>query len=114
MEGFWTVHFQGVQGWGTGVVTLVGGEIFGGDEGYIYMGTYAENAGAFSARIKVSKHAPGVLNVMGMEEFELEVKGLELVGATRQQSLHIEGRIPGSDQRLTGVLTKQRDLPARK
>jgi hypothetical protein len=28
MEGFWTVQFNGVQGFGWGVVTLVGGQTF--------------------------------------------------------------------------------------
>ncbi len=29
MESFWTVQFEGVQGMGAGVITLIGGQLFG-------------------------------------------------------------------------------------
>jgi hypothetical protein len=113
MEGFWTITFQGAEGWGTGVVTLISGKVFGGDEGYVYMGEYGDQDGVFSAHVRVTKHAPGVTNVMGIDEFDLELNGLEMLGAARPRTLHIEGRIPGTESRLLGTLTKQSDLPAR-
>ena len=113
MEGFWTIQFQGAQGWGSGVMTLIAGKVFGGDQGYIYLGDYDERGGAFIARIRVTKYALGVVNVMGQEEFELELKGIDMLGAARPQTLHFEGRIPGTESKLKGVLTKQSDLPTR-
>jgi hypothetical protein len=114
MDGFWTIQFQGVEGWGTGFVTLIDGQVFGGDEGYLYIGTYSGEDGNFSATVHVSQFVSGIANVMGVTDFDLVITGLEMVGAARQKTLHIEGRIPGTEMKLTGALTKRGDLPSRK
>ena len=49
MEGFWTVHFKGVQGLGAGVATLIGGQVFGGDTGFFYIGTYSQQGNTMTA-----------------------------------------------------------------
>src|SRR5580658_7553248 len=65
MEGFWTVQFTGVQGWGAGVLTLIGGRLFGGDSGFLYTGTYTEQGNALTARVHVKRYVAGIANVMG-------------------------------------------------
>jgi hypothetical protein len=113
VEGFWTVEFEGVEGWGIGVIFLIGGQLFGGDEGYLYMGSYAVQGGTFSARVHVRPFVSGIVSVMGRSEFDLELSGLDMVGAGRQPTLILQGKIPGTDQTLKGRLTKQADLPPR-
>lgn len=108
MEGFWTVQFEGVQGWGAGVVTLIGGQLFGGDNGYLYNGTYTEKGGALNALVHVKAFVPGTPNVMGRSEFDLE-----LGGAMQGSTIKATGAIPGTQLRINATLTKQRDLPAR-
>jgi T3SS negative regulator,GrlR len=49
VEGFWTVQFTDIQGLGFGVVTLLGGQVFGGDSGFMYTGTYTDSENAMNA-----------------------------------------------------------------
>lgn len=113
MEGFWSVQFHGVQGWGTGVVTLINGHVFGGDNAYLYVGTFTQNDSTFLATVHVSPYISGFQSVMGSSEFDLELTGLDMVGAARPKALLIEGKIPGTELILNGTLTKQGDLPQR-
>ena len=106
MDGFWTVQFSGVQGFGFGVVTLIRGHVFGGDGNFIYTGTYTDQGGTLNARIHVRRGAPGVQSVMGIDQFVLILTG-SLLGNT----LTAKGNIPGSNLQLQARLTKQSELP---
>lgn len=106
MEGFWTVQFSGVHGWGAGVLTLMGGQIFGGDTSFLYMGTYSQEGTALKGHVHVKRHAVGLPNVMGRDEFDLELSG-NLKGSI----IAVTAKIPGTHLQLAGTLTKQRDLP---
>jgi hypothetical protein len=75
MEGFWTVRFDGVQGFGWGVVTLIGGHIFGGDSAFLYTGTYTDQNSSLNAHVHVQRAAPGAPSVMGRDQFDLELTG---------------------------------------
>jgi hypothetical protein len=110
MEGFWTLEFAGIQGWGDGVVTLMAGQAFGGDSTFLYDGTYTDDGVTLNARMHVKRYVSlGIMpipSVMGREEFDLEITGT-LLGNTIQ----VTGVIPGTQLRLTGTLKRQRDLP---
>ena len=108
MEGFWIVKFTGVQGWGEGVATLIGGQVFGGDSGFLYGGSYTTQNNTLNARVHVKRYAAGTVNVMGRDEFDLE-----LTGVAQGNSISVTGTIPGTQLRLSGSLTKQGNLPAR-
>jgi hypothetical protein len=108
MEGFWTVQFTGVQGWGAGVITLIGGQLFGGDSGFLYTGTYTQHGNALTARVHVKQYVVGGVNVMGRNEFDLE-----LSGTMQGNTITATGSIPGTPLRLSGTLTKQGVLPLR-
>jgi hypothetical protein len=107
MEGFWTVGFQGVQGWGAGVVVLIGGKVFGGDSGYMYTGTYTQRGNTLDARVHVKQYVQGVPNVMGRTEFDLN-----LTGTLNGSTITATGSIPGAQGQLRGTMTKQQELPA--
>lgn len=106
MEGFWTVQFTGVQGFGFGVVTLIRGEVFGGDSGFVYTGTYTNQGNTLNARVRVHRGAPGVQSVMGRDQFDLE-----LTGNMQGNSIVANGSIPGTPLRFQATLTKRSDLP---
>lgn len=108
MEGFWTVQFSGVQGWGAGVLTLIGGHAFGGDTSFLYVGTYSVQGTAMTGRVHVKRHAVGLPNVMGRDEFDLELNG-----TLKGNIVTLAAKIPGTAMQLSGTLTKQGDLPAR-
>lgn len=108
MEGFWTVQFKGVQGFGGGVVTLIDGQVFGGDSTFIYNGTYTQNGNTLNARVHVKAFVPGGVSVMGLTEFDLEMNGSQQGNAITFVSV-----VSGTQMRLTGSMSRQRDLPPR-
>ena len=108
VDGFWTVQFQGVQGWGSGVLTLIGGQLFGGDTSFLYTGSYTLNGNQLQARVHVSRFAQGLPNVMGREQFDLEISG-----QVQGNSANVVGTVPGTQQRLSATLTKRGELPPR-
>jgi hypothetical protein len=107
MEGFWTVQFTGVQGIGAGVATLIAGQLFGGDSGFLYTGTYQQTGSSMTARVHVKRHAAGP-NVMGRSEFDLE-----LTGTLQGNVIKVTGKIPATQLQLNGTLIKQGNLPAK-
>lgn len=109
MQGFWTVQFTGVQGIGAGVLTLINGQIFGGDSGMVYTGNYNQNGNNITARVHVERFTatPAMQSVMGPNAFDLN-----LSGTVQGNTANIAGEIPGTSMRLTAVLTKRGSLPS--
>jgi hypothetical protein len=105
MEGFWLVQFTGVQGFGGGAVTLVNGKVFGGDSGFMYSGSYADQGGKLHAKIHVKRSFPGTQSVMGLDNFDLE-----LTGTLQGNTIAATGSVPGSPLRFQATLTKQGDI----
>ena len=93
---------------GAGVITLIGGQAFGGDSGFLYTGTYTQQGNALTARVHVKQYVAGIANVMGRNEFDLE-----LAGTLQGNIITATGRIPGTSLHLNGTLTKQAGLPVR-
>jgi len=108
MEGFWTVQFSGVQGWGAGVITLIGGRVFGGDTSFLYTGTYDAQGATMTGQVHVKRHAAGMQNVMGRDEFDLELNG-----TLKGNIISVTAKIPGTPLQLNGTLTRQADLPTK-
>ena len=106
MEGFWTVQFQGVQGMGAGVITLIGGQLFGGDSGFLYKGTYTQHGDSLTAQVQVKRYAPGTPSVMGQEQFSLQ-----LTGVVQGNIGKLTGAATGTPLKFSAVITKQGDLP---
>ncbi len=65
MNGFYSVHFTGPTGPGDGVVLLLDGNLYGGDSGYIYTGTYTLEGNALRAQVQVQQVVPGIPSVFG-------------------------------------------------
>ncbi len=108
MEGFWTVQFQGVQGMGAGVITLVGGQLFGGDSAFLYKGTYSQHGDILTAQVQVNRYAAGTGSVMGRDQF-----ALELTGTIQGNSGNLTGAVPGTPLKFSATTTKQGDLPVK-
>lgn len=106
VEGFWTVQFRGMQGWGTGVVVYTGGRIYGGDSAVMFTGTYTQQGDAIAVRLHVKQIAPGLMTVMGRSEYDLE-----LAGKLDGDKLQLSGCIPGTEMRLSATHLKQCGVP---
>jgi T3SS negative regulator,GrlR len=76
IQGFWVVQYEGVRGEGGGVMTILNDRLYGGDSGFIYLGSYTLTDGRFSARVTVRNFLPGVPNDLGIQgDFDLEIEG---------------------------------------
>ncbi len=53
---------------GAGVITLVGGQLFGGDSAFLYKGTYTERGNTLTAQVQVNRYAAGMGSVMGRDQ----------------------------------------------
>lgn len=106
MEGFWTVRFQGVQGMGAGVITLVGGQLFGGDSSFLYKGTYTQQGDNLTAQVQVKRYAPGAPSVMGQDQFSLQ-----LTGTVQGNTGNLTGTVPATPLKFSAAIIKQGDLP---
>jgi hypothetical protein len=108
MEGFYTVHFVGVQGWGTGVVVYLGGHVFGGDSVAMFTGTYDVKGSDVTVRLHVKQIDPQLMGVMGRKEYDLD-----LAGTREGDKVNLAGNIPGTDLKLKATLIKQCELPGK-
>ena len=80
IEGLWIVQYVGLTGSDNGTVVLVNGKVFGGDNGFVYTGTYEERDSGISARIDVHNFNPaiaGVSNIKGDYTLQADLKYIE-------------------------------------
>jgi T3SS negative regulator,GrlR len=77
MNGFWTAKFSTPMGAGGGVAYFTANEVFGGDSGVTYLGTYQVNGTEIVAKLKITPHLAGVPSVFGSisQAFDLTITG---------------------------------------
>lgn len=71
------VKFVSAQkSYGEGLAVFKDGTVNGGDNGYLYLGSYQESGGTVTAKLKIKKWNPGVVSVFGnISEFNLDLSG---------------------------------------
>lgn len=75
-DGLYRVEFAAQAGAGTGVVHLMGGQLWGGDSAMYYVGTYTVSANDFKAELQVDRHSDaGMVSVLGKDRSRLFVEG---------------------------------------
>lgn len=76
-NGLYKANFETPLGVGFGMVHLMDGQIWGGDDGYYYRGTYDIQLEDFSSRISVKRHnhQDSVSNVFGQDDVEVSLDG---------------------------------------
>lgn len=76
IEGLWIVQFEGTAGGGGGVIVFIQRRVLGGDNAYVYTGTFQSDGEKISASVLVRNFNPAIGNVLGIEgDFELQVQG---------------------------------------
>jgi hypothetical protein len=84
------------------------GELFGGDSGFLYTGSYKAQSNTFTADVIVRRFAPGPPSVMGRDQFQLALTGkLNETGHV----IEVSGSVPGTPLKLSGKMHKQKELP---
>ena len=76
-DGLYKVDFKTPLGFGSGVVHLVAGRIWGGDAGLYYVGNLNEDGNQFKATVRVDRHThnPGIVSVFGMDRVTISING---------------------------------------
>jgi hypothetical protein len=76
IDGFYIVQIQAPQGRGGGVVTLIKGKLFGGDNAFVYTGNYELDQNSFHAHLTVRNFDPDVPSLFGVPgDYELRFTG---------------------------------------
>jgi hypothetical protein len=69
------VWFRTPQGEGYGIVSLVDGNVSGGDNISEYTGTYTQDGDKFSATMAVRRHTQGQPSVFGIDNVDITLTG---------------------------------------
>jgi hypothetical protein len=76
-NGLYKVEFETPRGSGAGIIALSDGKLWGGDSSLYYVGSYTEDGGNFSARVRINVHTRTsvIQPVLGVEHANLELHG---------------------------------------
>ena len=71
----YSVWFRTSKGEGFGFVSLMDGDVSGGDDISHYTGTYVQDGDEFAATIAVRRHTQGQPSVFGIDNVDLTLSG---------------------------------------
>src|SRR6266567_9179029 len=71
----YSVWFRTPQGEGCGIVSLIDGNVSGGDNISSYTGTYVQDGDKFAATIAVKRHTQGQPSVFGIDNVDITLSG---------------------------------------
>jgi len=71
----YSVWFRTPQGEGCGIVSLMDGNVSGGDNISSYTGTYVQDGDKFAASIAVTRHTQGPPSVFGIDNVDITLSG---------------------------------------
>src|ERR1035437_3689940 len=100
-SGIYHVKFtSSQQAYGEGLAVFKDGTVNGGDQGYLYIGTYQESSAGVTAKLKIKKWNQGVTSVFGnIAEFELDLRGNF---SSDFSSFNVNGGVARSEERRVG------------
>ena len=107
LDGFWILQVQIPEFTSGGVAVFIKGKVFGGDNGFSWIGTYDGDDHLVKARVKVHNFDPAIQSVFGITgDYELHFSG-------NVQGDVITGTamLPSQPQKTLGIrLTKRANL----
>src|SRR5712692_3379573 len=71
----YSVWFRTPAGEGHGVISLMDGDVSGGDNISSYTGTYVQEGDKFAATISVKRHTQGSPSVFGVDNVDITLSG---------------------------------------
>ena len=92
LDGLWILQIQRPEAISGGVVLFIGGKVFGGDNGFTWVGTYEVNDRLLKGRVNVHNFDPAIVSILG-------VPG--------DYDLHFSGNIKGDTITGTAMLANQ-------
>jgi len=92
LEGFWILQIETPQVTSGGVIVFLNGKLFGGDNGFTWVGTYQESGQLVKARLNVHNFDSSVPSILGIPgDYEMHFSG------TVQEN-HITGTVVLANQ----------------
>lgn len=74
--GFWILQIETPQVTSGGVIMFINGKVYGGDNGFTWIGTYEGNDRLVKARVRVHNFDPAVQSVLGVPgDYEMHFSG---------------------------------------
>ena len=114
VEALWSIEFMSnhTRLGGYGVVVLETDRILGGDSSFVYIGEYEYDAksGVMQAKVRCTNDRKSQISVIGLDDFELNLKGQLNDGNSR--SFTLQGQVakrPELDLQVR--LTRRAELP---
>jgi hypothetical protein len=76
-KSLWAVNFiSSGHNFGSGVITLDGDQVYGGDHGYYYLGKCLISGSSVNATVTVTKHDQSAVSILGnIQSFKLVLTG---------------------------------------
>ena len=71
----YSVWFRTPEGEGYGIISLMDGDVSGGDTISSYTGTYVQDGDKFAATIAVKRHTQGLPSVFGIDNVDITLSG---------------------------------------
>jgi hypothetical protein len=71
----YSVWFRTPKGEGHGIISLMDGNLSGGDNVSSYTGTYVQDGDEFTATIAVERHSQGQPSVFGIDNVDITLSG---------------------------------------
>jgi len=76
IEGFWTVDFRSDRGSGSGVAVFANAKIFGGDNGFTWIGAFEVNGGIVQARLRIHNFNSEIESLLKtLDDYDLDFVG---------------------------------------
>ena len=76
MDGLWILQIQPPPVATGGVAVLINGKIFGGDNGFTWVGTYAADERLIRGRVRVHNFDPEIKSVLGVPgDYDMHFSG---------------------------------------
>jgi hypothetical protein len=84
-DGLYRLRFQSARGWGSGVLYMAGGKVWGGDGVIFYTGAIAEADGMVELVVTTERHTanPAVQTIFGADNGRLVLRGAAGEGTLR-------------------------------
>lgn len=76
LDGLWILQIQPPPVTSGGVVVFINGKIFGGDNGFTWVGTYTEGDRLMKGRVHVHNFDPDIKSVLGVPgDYDMYISG---------------------------------------
>lgn len=103
-EGFWSIQADSLQGIIGGVAVFMKGSVFGGDNGFTYIGHYKTSGKNIKARLTIHRFMPGVVGMLDIVgDYQLDVTGTIEGDVIRASGVPVDLKAAGLDLKLTRI-----------